>query len=93
MMPFNTRLNALYGSDIGHWDVPEMRQVGHEAYELAEDGIITADDFRDFVLVNPVRLWTGTNPDFFKGTIVEHEMGNVARITSTRSAAGPSLKI
>jgi predicted TIM-barrel fold metal-dependent hydrolase len=78
MMPFNARLNALYGSDIGHWDVPDMSQVGREAYELAEEGIITADDFRDFVLVNPTRFWTRTRPDFFKGTVVEHEVAAIA---------------
>jgi hypothetical protein len=33
--------------------------------------VISADDFRDFVFTNPTTLWTGTNPDFFKGTVVE----------------------
>ena len=42
-----------------------------EAHELVEDGRITAADFRDFVFANPVRFWTATNPDFFKGTAVE----------------------
>ncbi|HUY18064.1 MAG TPA: amidohydrolase family protein [Candidatus Binataceae bacterium] len=89
MMPFNSRLNALYGSDIGHWDVPDMRQVGHEAYELTEDGIITADDFRDFVFVNPIGLWTRTNRDFFKGTVVEREVAAIAQAES--ASAGTDL--
>jgi hypothetical protein len=48
-----------------------MREVAEEAYELVDHGIISEEDFRDFVFVNPVRLWTDMNPDFFKGTIVE----------------------
>jgi hypothetical protein len=42
-----------------------------EAHELVDDGIITPDDFRDFVFTYPVEFWTGVNPDFFKGTAVE----------------------
>ncbi|MGH7986912.1 MAG: amidohydrolase family protein [Candidatus Binataceae bacterium] len=69
--PYGARLGAVFGSDIGHFDVPDMAGVLHEAYELVDDGLITSDDFRDFVFTNPVRLWAGNNPDFFKGTVVE----------------------
>ncbi len=82
LMPFSARLNALYGSDIGHWDVPDMSAVGQEAFELAEDGIITEDDFRDFVLINPVKLWTATNREFFKGTVVEDDVARLGAATS-----------
>jgi hypothetical protein len=41
-----------------------------EAYELVEDGLITADDFRDFTFANAVRLWGAGNPRFFEGTAV-----------------------
>jgi hypothetical protein len=44
-------------SDIGHFDVIDMRHPLPEAYELVEDGHITADDFRDFTFANAVRLW------------------------------------
>lgn len=71
MNPFGARLRAIFSSDIGHWDVPDMTEVLEEAYELVEHEIITAEDFRDFVFTNPVSLWTGMNPDFFKGTVVE----------------------
>ena len=64
-------VNAVFGSDIGHWDVPDMTEVTEEAYEAVEQGLITGDDFRDFVFTNPVGLWTAVNPDFFKGTKVE----------------------
>jgi predicted TIM-barrel fold metal-dependent hydrolase len=72
--PFAARLKAVYGSDIGHWDVPEMREVTREAYEMVEKDLISEEDFRDFVFVNPIELWTGLNPDFFKGTAVESEV-------------------
>jgi hypothetical protein len=70
--PFGARLGAVFGSDIGHFDVPDMTAVLHEAYELVDDKLISEEDFRDFVFTNPVKLWAGNNPDFFKGTIVEN---------------------
>jgi hypothetical protein len=69
--PCGQRLNAIFASDIGHWDVPDMREVLEEAYELVEHGKLGEADFRDFVFTNPVRLHGGMNPDFFKGTSVE----------------------
>ena len=65
------RLNAFFGSDIGHWDVPDMRGVMHEAYEAVEDGRLDPDQFRDFVFTNPVRFYVESNPGFFRGTAVE----------------------
>ena len=56
-----------------------MTEVLEEAWERVEEGVITEEDFRDFVFVNPVTLWTGLNPDFFKGTVVE-------RAVATREA-------
>jgi predicted TIM-barrel fold metal-dependent hydrolase len=75
--PMRSRLNALFGSDIGHFDVPDMMEVLPEAYELCEDGLITADDFRDFTFANAVRLWGTVNPAFFKGTVVEKPAADV----------------
>src|SRR5262245_7551161 len=34
--PLKARLNALFSSDIGHFDVPDMAEVIPEAYELVE---------------------------------------------------------
>ncbi len=65
------RLKAMFSSDIGHWDVPDMTRVVEEAYELVEDGAITEMDLRDFVFTNPATLYAEMNPDFFKGTAVE----------------------
>jgi len=69
--PDGTRLNAIFSSDIGHWDVPDNRRVLAEAWELVEDGRIDEDDFREFAFANAVALYTGTNPNFFDGTSIE----------------------
>jgi hypothetical protein len=71
--PFGAKIQAIYSSDIGHFDVPDMVQVLPEAYELVEDGLITSDDFRDFTFANAVRLWGTQNPRFFEGTSVAKE--------------------
>ena len=68
--PRNVRLQAIYGSDIGHFDVPDMRDVLHEAHECVERGVLGPSDFRDFVFENPSRFYTDSNPDFFAGTVV-----------------------
>ncbi len=70
---FDARLNAFYGSDIGHWDVPDMAVILDEAYELVEHGLMTPAEMRAFVFTTPVSFWTSTNPDFFKGTRVQAE--------------------
>lgn len=59
--PLGARLNAIFGSDVGHFDVPDMRQVLPEAYEL----------LRDSTFANAVRLWGAGNPRLFQGTVVE----------------------
>ncbi len=52
-----TRLDAMFASDLGHWDVPDARDVLPEAWELVEDGHVTADDFRAFTYENAHALW------------------------------------
>ena len=75
--PFGERLGAVFGSDIGHFDVPDMTHVLPEAYELVEEGLINEDDFRDFVFANPIKLWAGNNKHFFKGTAVERDVAKL----------------
>jgi predicted TIM-barrel fold metal-dependent hydrolase len=86
--PHGARLNAIYGSDLGHYDLTDMRDAAVEAYENVEHGLMTEEDFRDFVFVNPIKLHCGMNPDFFKGTVVESEakkaMADLARTHSDR---------
>ena len=69
--PMGARLHAIFGSDIGHWDVTDVREVLEEAWELVERGTLTGEDFRDFSFANPARFWTANNPSFFEGTAVE----------------------
>lgn len=69
--PLGARLNALFSSDIGHWDVPVLADVAWEAHEGVRQGIVSEADFRDFVFENPARFWTAGNRDFFVGTRVE----------------------
>ena len=75
--PYGARIRTLLGSDIGHFDVVNMNEVLAEAYELVEDGLITDQDFREFVFDNPVRFWAEGNPEFFKGTVLESEAARV----------------
>jgi hypothetical protein len=75
--PYGARLNAIFSSDIGHFDVPDMTEVVPEAYELVEHGLLNDDDFRDFMFANAVRFWGEVNPDFFKGTAVEKQAAEV----------------
>jgi hypothetical protein len=75
LMPFGARLNAMYGSDIGHFDVPDMREVLEEACTHLEHGTMQPDDFREFVFGNAFRFYTESNPRFFDGTILEGEAG------------------
>ena len=75
--PMRARLNAIFSSDIGHFDVPDMTEVVPEAYELVEHGLINDADFRDFMFANAVRFWGEVNPDFFKGTAVEKQAAEV----------------
>ena len=75
--PLGARLNAVYGSDMGHYDLTDLRNAAVEAYEGVEDGLMDEEDFRDFVFINPIKLHAGMNPNFFKGTILEHEAEKV----------------
>ena len=77
--PFGARLHAMLGSDIAHWDVPDMTEVLEEAWEMVDHGWIDEADFREFMFANPVRFFTGTNPDFFEGTVVERRRRRVPR--------------
>ena len=72
------RLQPIFSSDVGHFDVPDMSGVLAEAWELVEHGLIDDDNFREFVFVNPLRLHTALNPEFFKGTVVADAVAKVA---------------
>lgn len=75
--PAGAQLNAIFGSDIGHFDVLDMAGVLPEAYELVEDELIDEHDFRRFVFENPAKLWAEANPRFFQGTVVERAVNDL----------------
>jgi predicted TIM-barrel fold metal-dependent hydrolase len=81
MNPLGVKLQAMFSSDLGHWDVEDMTEILPEAYELVEHELVTEADFRDFVFGNPVRFYTRLNPDFFRGTRIEAE---AARLVNER---------
>ena len=85
--PFGARLNAIFSSDIGHFDVPDMLHPVPEAHEMVEEGFITEADFRDFAFANAVRLWGKQNPRFFEGTCVAKAAAEVLSAGATRAAA------
>ena len=88
-IPGGRPLQATFGSDVGHWDVPDMRDVLHEAWELVEDGRLDADQFRAFTFENAARFYTATNPRFFEGTAIEREIATfVARDAAGTPAPG-----
>jgi predicted TIM-barrel fold metal-dependent hydrolase len=72
--PFGVEVHAMFSSDIGHWDVPDMAEVLEEAYENVEKGWLDAAQFRAFSFENVARFYTDANPRFFAGTHVESEV-------------------
>jgi predicted TIM-barrel fold metal-dependent hydrolase len=87
IQPYHSALRAVFASDIGHWDVPDARDVLSEAWELVEDGLLTEVDFRAFTFANAVSLWAGGNPSFFDGTVVEAAARKEAATQAGASAA------
>lgn len=75
--PLGARLRAIFSSDIGHWDVPDMSEVLEEAWELVEKGLLTEADFRDFSFTNAATMWAEADAGFFEGTVVEEAVAEL----------------
>lgn len=71
------RIKAMFSSDMGHWDVPDMEAMLCEAYELIEDELINEDDFKDFTFRYPAEFYSKQNPNFFEGTSIEQDVKKV----------------
>jgi len=84
------RLNPIFSSDVGHFDVLDMSEVLEEAWELVEHGMISEADFKEFVFANPARLHTALNPDFFKGTVVDDAVAKLTRAGSVPPSSSRS---
>lgn len=80
-MPFETPIQALFSSDMGHWDVADSRTVTVEAYQQLEDGLMSETQYRSFMYGNTVRLHGSMNPKFFKGTIIENAAEEILSAT------------
>lgn len=78
--PFGARLNAMFSSDIGHWDVTDAAAVLGEAWGLVEKEQLDRAEFRDFTFANAVRLYGEVDPDYFVGTVLEQEAAAVLRV-------------
>jgi predicted TIM-barrel fold metal-dependent hydrolase len=65
------RLNPMFSSDVGHFDVIDMSEVLEEAYELVEHEMISLDEFKQFTFSNAAKLHTAQNSEYFAGTVVE----------------------
>ena len=76
---YGAKLNAFFGSDIGHWDVEDIRDCVPDAYKNVEKGLFSDRDFESFMFANPVNLYTRQNPKFFDGTIIEKEVKEFIR--------------
>ena len=77
--PVGAALKAMFGSDIGHWDVMDASTILSEAWSLVEAELITPADFRALTFTNPVTLHTRTNPEYFAGTAVEAAVAKLSR--------------
>lgn len=66
--PLGVKINAIWSSDIGHWDVPDLTEPLAESWDLVEQGVLTPADFRAFTFGNPYRFYTEANPRFFEHT-------------------------
>ena len=86
LWPYGARFNAIYGSDVGHFDVPDMRRVLEEAHEAVDEGRMRAVDFRDFSFANTARFYTESRPDFFRGTQVEGAVNALCEAEATEPA-------
>lgn len=78
---FGAKLNATFGSDIGHFDVSDMSRVLCHAYDLVDGGLMSGDDFRRFTFTNTARLFGENNPAFFSGTTVESAVSELFATT------------
>lgn len=73
------QLNALFSSDIGHWDVPNAQDVVPGVSSLHADGLLDDDAYAALTHVNVIRAHGGMRDDFFDGTRVSQLARDVLR--------------
>ncbi len=77
LSPVGAKLKAMFGSDIGHWDVMEAQTVLSEAWSLVDGQLLSRDDFRELTFINPASMHLGMNPQYFKGTAIEAQAADL----------------
>lgn len=82
--PLGVKLNAIYSSDVGHWDVPDLTLPLAESRELVKEGVISEADFKAYVFENPYKFYTQANANFFAGTAIAGLLDNVASTTAEK---------
>ena len=85
--PLGEPLKAMFGSDIGHWDVLDATTILSEAWSLVEGKLIDLAAFRDFTFANPAMFHLAVNPDYFAGTVVAEAAGRLVRERELNKAA------
>lgn len=90
LLPSGQTMKPIFASDIGHWDVPDMRHVLEEAWELVEEGRINEDQFEEFSCTNVTTMLLSVNPDFFSGTVVEKDLEPLIRDARNAQAESDS---
>lgn len=69
--PLGAELRPMWGTDLGHWDAPDLSEALAETRALVERGILSEDQFAKVVFSNPHAFYTDLAPDFFQGTTLE----------------------
>jgi len=72
--PLGVKINAIYSSDVGHWDVPDLQHALSNSWGLVEEDVISAEDFKAYVFGNPYKFYTQANASFFEGTAVAEKL-------------------
>jgi predicted TIM-barrel fold metal-dependent hydrolase len=79
----NARLQPLFSSDAGHFDLPDIRFAVPESHKLVERGLIDDTAYNDFVFGNAVRMYGSMHHGFFTGTTIETEAQAVLAAAQT----------
>jgi len=73
--------NAMFGSDISHWDVPVMADVLARSTRWSSTGSSASPTCATSCTPHPCASTRGGNPDFFAGTVVEDFVDDTLRHT------------
>jgi hypothetical protein len=87
--PLGAPLNVMLGSGAGSWQVPDVSAFLVEAHAAMESGRLTAREFHQTAFANAARFYTDTNPQFFRGTVIERDVDELLRTDVGLRSMGP----